>query len=85
MQCLDGEILPEHMGFVDKMQHVILNDRSYVHLTRAGQPTGTLLLCHQQEHKLQELKVTLSHELHTYKTYVFPIDMCSQVVRALCL
>lgn len=57
IQCLDGNIQSKYCGWVEDVQHVILNKRSFLHLTRGDNCVSTLVLCQQQEQQLEELKV----------------------------
>lgn len=43
-------------GYIDSVQHTILNKKSYLHLSRTGNSVVTVLLFNQEEQALQELK-----------------------------
>ena len=50
--------VPENcFGWLDNVDHVIEHGRSYVLLSSETTPVSTLVLCHQEEEMLEELKV----------------------------
>jgi len=66
IQCLDGVNLSENLGYIETLEHEILNKRSYLHLTRGAKCVSTLMLCHRQEQQLDELKVSVLFEMCVY-------------------
>lgn len=52
-------------GWLDKVDHVIESGRSYLLLTREASTVSTLILCHQEEESLEELKEVCTTALHS--------------------
>ena len=64
--------VPENcFGWLDNVDHVIEHGRSYLLLTRDATPVSTLILCHQEEEMLEELKVL--------QWNVFALHMSSEI------
>lgn len=74
-------------GWVDKIEHVIDCRRSYLLLTREATPVSTLILCHEEEETLEELKDLCTTALHSlflllYSPYVLFGGGCWQGILA---
>ena len=54
-----AETNPENLaGYISAAQHVILNDKSYLHLEQPTSSLVTLILCSRTEESLEEFKVS---------------------------
>ena len=54
-----AETNPENLaGYISAAQHVILNDKSYLHLEQPASSLVTLILCSRTEESLEEFKVS---------------------------
>uniref|UniRef100_A0A0B7AQ43 McKusick-Kaufman/Bardet-Biedl syndromes chaperonin n=1 Tax=Arion vulgaris TaxID=1028688 RepID=A0A0B7AQ43_9EUPU len=54
----------DHLGWIDSVSHVLVNDKSYLHLTRTSASVVTFILCAEWEEKLAELKNCVKTSLH---------------------
>lgn len=52
-------------GWLDKVDHVLECGRSYLLLTREASTVSTLILCHEEEESLEELKEVCTTALHS--------------------
>ena len=57
IRSLLTDIQEASFGWLDNIEHVIESRQSYLLLKREGTLTSTLILCHQDEETLEELKV----------------------------
>ncbi|XP_060587993.1 molecular chaperone MKKS-like [Ruditapes philippinarum] len=71
IQCAEISLSENIFGYIDDVQHVIVNKLSYLHLTRADNPVSTLMLYHHQEEPLNELKDVCLTSLDSLQQLVY--------------
>ncbi|XP_062604775.1 molecular chaperone MKKS-like [Saccostrea cucullata] len=67
----------KNLGWLDAIDHVILNKKSYLHLQRADRGVNSLLLYGMEEETVSELKLVCETALSTLRnTLQYPILLC---------
>lgn len=66
-----------YLGSLDTVDHVILHNKSYLHLQRASSGMKTLVLCNLEEEMVSELKVVCETALNALQIILqYPILLC---------
>lgn len=71
IQSSDSCISDRCYGYIDSVQHEIINKKSYLLLQKADSPVSTLMLCHQHEQPLCELKDVCETSLDCLKQLLY--------------
>lgn len=77
VQTLISEDMTSYYGYLDDVEHRVINGRSYLHLSNANIKVQTIVLCQRTDQSLEELKHvcntaidTLTHLLRDSKVFV---------------